>query len=66
MPRTRGRTWQHGVGRWKLVQYGNARTQRTLSTTAVPEVNVAWKQLGARSIHPLKEFPQITPLTHFP
>ena len=47
MPRTRGRTWQHGVGRRKLVQYGNARTERTLSTTAVPEVNVAWKQLGA-------------------
>ena len=32
---------ENGVGhRWKLVQYGNARTQRTLSITAVPEVNV--------------------------
>ena len=66
MPRTRGRTWPHGVGRRKLVQYGNACTRRALSTTAVLEVNVAWKQLGARSMHPLKEFPQITPLTHFP
>lgn len=29
------------MGRRKLVQYGNACTQRTLSITAVPEVNGA-------------------------
>ena len=32
---------ENGVGRRKLVQYGNACTQRTLSITAVPGVNGA-------------------------